>query len=693
MPEKRKSAKSNESYGAKSIQVLQGLEPVRKRPGMYIGGTSVEGLHHLVWEVVNNSIDEAMAGSCDKIAVRLLPDNLVEVVDNGRGIPVEKHPQTKKSTLETVLTMLHAGGKFGGEGYKVSGGLHGVGVSVVNALSIYTKAEVCRDGKIWTQEYERGKPLGAVKAKGSAKITGTAITFQADPEIFPEINYSWNKISDYLRQQAYLTKGVKIVLEDRREAAKKGEEHKIKKQGFYFDGGIISYVKFLNRGKAVKNEMPVYIEKNLNGMQVEVALQYTDGFKEHLYSFANNINTVEGGTHVAGFRAALTRAINDYARKNNFLKEKDENLTADDMREGLTTVISVKLKNPQFEGQTKSKLGNSEARGIVYQATLEGLSEFLEKHPTNAKGIMEKCMLTARARIAARAAKDAVLRKGALEGMTLPGKLADCTTRDKEKAELYIVEGDSAGGSAKQGRDRMFQAILPLRGKLVNVEKTTLDKVVKSDTLKPIMIALGTGVGENFDISKLRYGKIIIMADADVDGSHIRTLLLTFFYRYYEDLIREGHVYIAQPPLYRLQKGKDVRYAYTEQERDKFVQEMQNLNLKMQNENVKLKKKEVKALTVEKENGEAINPDETEGNESAEKIQSVNIQRYKGLGEMNPQQLWETTMDPATRQMLQVKIEDAAETDRIFDILMGSEVEPRKRFIQAHARNVKNLDI
>ncbi len=472
-----KSEKKKSEYGAKSIQVLQGLEPVRKRPGMYIGGTSIEGLHHLVWEAVNNAVDEAMAGYCTKIAVRLLPDNIVEVVDNGRGIPVEKHPQTKKSALETVMTMLHAGGKFGGEGYKVSGGLHGVGISVVNALSVYTKAEVCRDGKIWSQEYKRGKPLGKVKAGGKTKITGTAITFQPDPEVFKEIDFSWDKISDYLRQQAYLTKGVKIVLEDWREihphtkadlsgdknklkesdyeqknfgvGVKKEEEYKARRQGFYFDGGIISYVKFLNRGKIVRNEMPVYIEETADGVQVEISMQYTDGYKEHLFSFANNIFTVEGGMHIAGFKAALTRAINDYARKNNFLREKDENLTADDMHEGLTAVISVKLKNPQFEGQTKSKLGNSEVRGIVYQITSEGLAEFLEKHPRNAKGILEKCLLTAKARIAARAAKDAVLRKGALDGMTLPGKLADCTTRDRNLSELYLVEGDSAGGSAK----------------------------------------------------------------------------------------------------------------------------------------------------------------------------------------------------------------------------------------------------
>jgi DNA gyrase subunit B len=686
--EKIEKVKKSE-YGAKSIQVLEGLEPVRKRPGMYIGGTSTEGLHHLVWEVVNNSIDEAMAGHCTKVAVRLLPDNFIEVVDNGRGIPIEKHPQTKKSTLETVMTILHAGGKFGGDGYKVSGGLHGVGISVVNALSVYTRAEICWEGKIWVQEYKRGKPLGQVKAVGKSKITGTAITFQPDPEIFPVIEFNWNKVSDYLRQQAYLTKGVKIVFEDRREVKNKEEDYKIKRQGFYFDGGIVSYVKFLNRGKVIKNEMPVYFEKTVNEVQVEISLQYTDGYKEHLFSFANNINTIEGGMHVAGFKAALTRAINDYARKNNFLKEKDENLTAEDMHEGLTAVISIKLRNPQFEGQTKSKLGNSEVRGIVYQVSAEGLSEFLEKHPRNAKSILEKCMLTARARIAARAAKDAVLRKGALEGMTLPGKLADCTTRDVTKSELYIVEGDSAGGSAKQGRDRMFQAILPLRGKLVNVEKTSLDKVVKSDTLKPIMIALGAGVGESFDITKLRYGKIIIMADADVDGSHIRTLLLTFFYRYFEELITGGHIYIAQPPLYRIQKGKDVKYAFNDEEKEKIIKGIQ---AKI-SDSVSVSKSKKKKEGDEVDESKEITKDNEEVSEEGEKIGGINIQRYKGLGEMNPTQLWDTTMNPSSRLMLQVKIENAEEADRIFDILMGSEVEPRKRFIQAHAKNVKNLDV
>lgn len=674
---KDKIEKAKNEYGAKSIQVLEGLEPVRKRPGMYIGGTSLEGLHHLIWEVVNNSIDEAMAGYCNEVKIKLLPGEIVEVTDNGRGIPVDIHPQTKKSALETVLTILHAGGKFGGDGYKISGGLHGVGVSVVNALSVWTKAEIHREGKIWVQEYKRGKPSASVKAVGKTTRTGTTITFQPDPEIFPEIKFSWDKILDYIRQQAYLTKGVKITINDLREVSNKEEEYKAKNYGFFFDGGIVSFVKFLNRGKTVKNELPVYIEKKTGDTYVEVSLQYTDGFKEHLFSFANNIFTVEGGMHVTGFNAALTRVLNDYSKKNNLLKEKDGSLTAEDVHEGLTAVISVKLRNPQFEGQTKSKLGNGEIRGIVSSITAEGLSEFLENHPNNAKAMIEKCLLTARARLAARAAKDAVLRKGALEGMTLPGKLADCTSKDKERSELYIVEGDSAGGSAKQGRDRMFQAILPLRGKLVNVEKTSLDKVVKSDTLKPIIIALGAGIGESFDLSRLRYGKIIIMADADVDGSHIRTLLLTFFYRYFEDLVRQGHVYIACPPLYQLKKGKDVRYAYTDEQKDKIMGEM----------SVKSGKSNLREVN---ESEEII---ETDINEGGEKVAGINIQRYKGLGEMNPEQLWETTMNPESRRMLQVKIENAEEADRIFDILMGSDVEPRKRFIQTHAKSVKNLDV
>jgi DNA gyrase subunit B len=529
--------------------------------------------------VVNNSIDEAMAGHCNEISVRLLPDNWVEVIDNGRGIPVDIHPQTKKSTLETVMTVLHAGGKFGGEGsgYKISGGLHGVGVSVVNALSIHTKVTVERQGKTWFHSYKRGKPEGSVKAIGKSDRTGTTVAFQADPEIFPEIKYSWTKILEYLRYQAFLTKGVRVKVEDWREVATEAEAYKVKRHGFFFDSGIISFVKFLNRKREVKNTTPFYVEKNVDNINVEVSLQFTDGFKEHLFSFANNILNPGGGTHVTGLKMALTRVLNDYAKKNNLIKEKEGSMTSEDLAEGLTAVVSVKLANPQFEGQTKDKLNNIEVRGAVSSVVSEALVEFLDTHPADARAMIEKCLLTVRARIAARAAKDAVLRKGALEGMTLPGKLADCTSRDASRSEMYIVEGDSAGGSAKQGRNRMFQAILPLRGKLVNVEKTSLDKVVKSDTLKPIIIALGVGIGETLDIAKLRYHKIIIMADADVDGSHIRTLLLTFFYRYYEELVRGGNIYIAQPPLYRLAKGKDVRYVYTDAEKERVLTDMRKI--------------------------------------------------------------------------------------------------------------------
>ncbi|PIW95375.1 MAG: DNA topoisomerase (ATP-hydrolyzing) subunit B [Candidatus Moranbacteria bacterium CG_4_8_14_3_um_filter_34_16] len=668
-----KIEKDKNEYNAKSIQVLEGLEPVRRRPGMYIGGTSLEGLHHLIWEVVNNSVDEAMAGFGKNIVVRLLPEDVVEITDDGRGIPIEKHPQTKKSTLETVLTVLHAGGKFGGSGYKISGGLHGVGVSVVNALSVWFRAEVKREGKIFAMEFERGKSkTKEPQVVGKSQETGTKISFKADPKIFPEIKYSWTKINAYLRQQSYLTKGLSIKIYDER---KKGEEQSF---GFLFDGGLVSYIKFINRGKEVKNELPFYVEKIVDETLVEVAMQYTGSYKEHIFSFANNIFTPEGGMHESGFRAALTRVINSYARKSGALKEKDDNFTSEDMQEGLTAVISIKLKNPQFEGQTKAKLGNGEARGIVSAVVAEALAEYLEAHPNNAKAIMSKISITAKARIAARAAKDAVIRKGALEGMTLPGKLADCSSRDASQSELYIVEGDSAGGSAKQGRDRKFQAILPLRGKLVNVEKTTLDKVVKSDTLKPIIIALGAGIGETLNLDKLRYHRIIIMADADVDGLHIRTLLLTFFYRYFEELINRGHIYIAQPPLFRIQKGKEVIYVYSEEEKNKLINSFRQKE--------KNKSFEVKENFQKNENNENENNDE-------EKIAGVTIQRYKGLGEMNPEQLWETTMDPEKRMMLKVTVEDAEKADQMFETLMGSNVEPRRRFIQTHAKNVKNLDV
>jgi len=664
---KKKDLKPKSEYTAKSIQVLEGLEPVRKRPGMYIGGTSVEGLHHLAWEVVNNSIDEAMAGYCKNVVVELLLENVVKVTDDGRGVPVEKHPQTKKSTLETVMTKLHAGGKFGGEGYKISGGLHGVGVSVVNALSEWTKAEVYRDGKVWMQEYKRGKPTGMVKLAGKSEKTGTIITFSPDPEVFPEISWNWEKIVDYLRQQAYLTKGVNIKIFDKREVRSDKDLHLEKRVGFCFDGGIVSYIKFLNRGKEVKNFRPFYIEKTINDVYVEISLQYVEGLKEHLYAFANNIFTTDGGMHVTGFRTALTRVLNDYGKKNNLIKEKNGgSLTSDDVSEGLTAVVSVKLKNPQFEGQTKSKLGNSEVRGIVSTVMSEGFSEYLEKNPNDAKAIIGKCLLSAQARLAAQAAKQAVIRKGALEGMTLPGKLADCSSREAEKCELYIVEGDSAGGSAKQGRDRNFQAILPLRGKILNVEKARIDKMLTSNEIKSLIIAMGTGVGDQMDIDKMRYHRIIIMTDADVDGSHIRTLLLTFFYRNFEEIIKRGYLYIAQPPLYRVQKGKEILYAYNERDKEDIIEEFSGKAVKAKKE----------ALV-----------------EETEKTAGINVQRYKGLGEMNPSQLWETTMDPANRVMYQVKIKDAAEADKIFEILMGTEVEPRKRFIQAEARSVANLDV
>ncbi|PIW93150.1 MAG: DNA topoisomerase IV subunit B, partial [Candidatus Moranbacteria bacterium CG_4_8_14_3_um_filter_43_15] len=570
---------------------------------------------------------------------------------------------------ETVMTKLHAGGKFGGEGYKISGGLHGVGVSVVNALSVWMRAEVFRDGKTWIQEYKRGKPLGPVKANGKSNKTGTVITFQPDPEVFAEIVWNWNEIVDYLRQQAYLTKGVNIKIFDKREVLNEKDLHKEKRVGFCFDGGIVSYIKFLNRGKEAKNFRPFYVEKTANDVYIEISLQYVEGLKEHLYAFANNIFTTEGGMHVTGFRTALTRVLNDYGKKNGLIKEKNGgSLTSDDVSEGLTAVVSVKLKNPQFEGQTKAKLGNSEVRGIVLTVMSEGLSEYLEKNPNDAKAIIGKCLISAQARLAAQAAKQAVIRKGALEGMTLPGKLADCSSRDAEKCELYIVEGDSAGGSAKQGRNRNFQAILPLRGKILNVEKARIDKMLMSQEIKNLIIAMGTGVGDQANIDKMRYHRIIIMTDADVDGSHIRTLLLTFFYRNFEEIIKRGYLYIAQPPLYRIQKGKEVLYAYNDEDKNEIVEEFLS-------DSKKDKKTKIEITD------EAI------------KTGGVNIQRYKGLGEMNPSQLWETTMDPQNRVMYQMKIKDAAEADKIFNILMGSEVEPRKRFIQTEARSVVNLDV
>ena len=662
-------------YSAKQITVLEGLDPVRKRPGMYIGNTATEGLHHLIWEVVDNSLDEAMAGHAKTITITLLPDHLVSVTDDGRGIPVDIHKQTKKSALETVLTVLHAGGKFGEGGYKISGGLHGVGVSVVNALSTHLKAEVKREGQLWVQEYKRGKPVAKVKPVGKARGTGTTITFQPDAEIFSTLDFNLQHIKDHLRQQAYLTKGVQIEIIDKRLPAPKVQT--APSYTFRFEGGVQSYVKHLNHNKEAKHDKVFYVDKEANGVQVEVGMQYTDDYKETVFCFANNIHTLEGGMHLVGFRGALTRQLNAYARKQGYLKEKDENLGGEDVREGCTAVISVKVREPQFEGQTKAKLGNAEVKPAVESVTAEALEIFLEEHPRDAEGIIGKCILAQRARVAARAARDTVLRKGALDGFALPGKLADCSSKDPKDSELFLVEGDSAGGSAKQGRDRKFQAILPLRGKILNVERARLDKMLGNNEIKALIIALGTNIGEQFRLEDLRYDRIIIMTDADVDGSHIRTLLLTLFYRYFPQLILTGHLYIAQPPLFRVQKGKDFRYVFNDAALEKAKKELESK----------------KAEKVAKKKGEAA-PVVAEGVEVVETTPSgVSIQRYKGLGEMNPGQLWETTMDPATRVMRQVTLEDAEAADQTFDMLMGNEVAPRKRFIQTHAKSVKNLDI
>jgi len=624
--------KKPSEYREEHVEVLEGLEPVRKRPAMFIGSTSQEGLHHLVWEVVDNSLDEAMAGFCDEIKVILHSDNKVTVIDNGRGIPVGKHPQTGKSTLETVMCTLHAGAKFGEKAYQVAGGLHGVGVSVVNALSKWVRVEVCRDGFLYAQEYVQGKPCGPVKKMKPCRSAGTTVTFDPDPEIFKEIKFKWQIILNHLRQQAYLTKNTKIEITS---------EAKKRSYTFYFDGGIASYVRYLNRNKQIKQENIFYVEQEFESVVVEVALQYTNDLQGLEVSFANNIHTQEGGTHLTGFRTGLTRVINDYGKRMNLIKD---NLTGDDVREGLTAVVSIKIKDPQFEGQTKAKLGNAEVRSAVEAVFASAFDEFLEKNPRDAKEIIGKCLLAQEARQAARAARETVIRKGALEGITLPGKLADCSEKDPSKSELYIVEGDSAGGSAKMGRDRKFQAILPLRGKILNVEKTRIDKALANKEIKSLIIALGAAIAEEFDIQKLRYQRIILMTDADVDGQHIRTLLLTLFFRYFAEIINQGFLYIASPPLYRIQIGKKVDYGYKEDI-------LQNLP------------------------------------------ENVNIQRYKGLGEMNPTQLWETTMNPENRILKQVTIENVEEADRVFDILMGTEVAPRKRFIQTHAKKAKNLDI
>jgi len=675
------------TYGAKDITVLEGLEPVRLRPGMYIGSTGTTGLHHLIWEIVDNAIDEVMAGYAKNITVELLPGNKVSVTDDGRGIPVDIHPQTKKSTLETVMTVLHAGGKFGGEGYKVSGGLHGVGASVVNALSSWLKVEVERDGGMYVQEYKRGKPEYKVKKVGASKRHGTHTTFSPDPEIFSEMEFNDKVILERLRQQAYLTKGVRINFYDRRQPVPYF-------YGFYFEGGVLSYVKYLSQKKNRLNEDIFYVEKEAEKLDIEVAFLYIDDTRVQEMSFANNIYTPEGGMHLTGFRSALTRSLNNYARAEGWLKEKEENLTADDVREGLVAVISVKLRDPQFEGQTKAKLGNPEARTATEAVVNEALKEFLEKHPQEAKSIIQKVLLTAKARLAAKAARETVLRKGAFEGLTLPGKLADCTSKIAAESELFIVEGDSAGGTAKQGRNRHTQAILPLRGKPLNVERAHLDKMLANAEVRSLVIAIGTAIGEEFNLEKLRYHKIIIMTDADVDGAHIRTLLLTLFYRYFRGVVDGGYVYIAQPPLYRIQLGKTVKYAFSDEEKDKVIAELQKAAPALPAK--KGKKAAAEEPVAETESGEG-----EEGEEVPEGVnegqgdgkRQPNIQRYKGLGEMNAEQLWETTMNPEVRLMKQVNVDDAEKADKLFDTLMGDAVEPRKNFIQTHAATVKNLDI
>ena len=685
MPEKSKPkdiAKGSASYSARDIYVLEGLEPVRKRPGMYIGSTGSLGLHHLVWEVVDNSIDEAMAGFAKNIIVELLPGNKVSVTDDGRGIPVETHAQTKKSALETVLTTLHAGGKFGGESYKVSGGLHGVGVSVVNALSEWLKVEVDRDGGHFEQEYERGKPKYKVRKTGASKYHGTKVTFSPDPQVFSELEFNDKTILDHLRQQAYLTKGVRINVFDRRQKVPT-------LYGFCFEGGLLSFVKFLAQKKNLLQEDVFYVDREQEKVDVEVAFLYVDDTKATEMSFANNIYTPDGGMHLTGFRTALTRSLNTYARAEGYLKEKEENLTSDDTREGLVAVISVKLREPQFEGQTKAKLGNPEARTAVEAVVGGALKEFLEKHPAGAKSVIAKVLLTAKARLAAKAARETVLRKGAFEGLTLPGKLADCISKRAEDSELFIVEGDSAGGTAKQGRDRQTQAILPLRGKILNVERARLDKMLANAEIRALVVAIGTAIGEEFVMDRLRYHKVIIMTDADVDGAHIRTLLLTLFYRYFRPVVDGGYLYIAQPPLYRVQLGRTFKYAFSDSEKDKIIAEM----VKAAPVAPKASAKKAKAAKAEPAGADGNGPGEAaeEGEVAGKRTPSV--QRYKGLGEMNADQLWETTMHPQNRIMKQVTIDDAEKADKLFNILMGDAVEPRKNFIQAHAATVRNLDL
>ncbi|MBX9906884.1 type IIA DNA topoisomerase subunit B [Patescibacteria group bacterium] len=669
------------TYDASSISVLEGLDPVRKRPGMYIGTTGLDGLHHLIWEVFDNSRDEAMGGYADRVEVVLLPGDRIRVADNGRGIPVDMHKQTKVSALETIMTTLHAGGKFGGEGYKVSGGLHGVGVSVVNALSTNTKVEVHRDGGAFMQEYVIGKPKAKVKETGKSKLHGTIVTFEPDATIFKEIAFDYNKIVSHVRQQAYLVKGLRITVIDARNVKKIPDGYYLSdtdieapSQTFYFEGGLRSLVAFYNQYQTSVHKNIFYVEKNdydAAVMSVEVALQYVDDISARITAFANNIYNPEGGTHITGFKTALTRTLNNYARKNKLVKEAEENFTGDDALEGLTAVVSIKMPEIQFEGQTKAKLGSVEARSAVESVFGEAFNMFLEENPDDAKAMINKVVLALKARKAAKAAKDSVLRKGALEGMALPGKLADCQTKSAEESELFIVEGDSAGGSAKMGRDRRTQAILPLRGKILNVERARLDRMLGSEQVKNLVIALGTAIGDVFDLSKLRYHKIIIATDADVDGAHIRTLLLTLFYRYFRPIIDGGFLYIAQPPLYKIQKGKEVTYAYTDQEKAKILGS---------------------DLVAGAEIVEGEDAEEPEEETAVTKSAKVRIQRYKGLGEMNPEELWETTMNPKNRILKQVGITDAQEADKVFDILMGTDVPSRKSFIQSNA-HLANLDI
>jgi len=675
------NATAEASYEAKDIYVLEGLEPVRRRPGMYIGSTGPDGLHHLIWECIDNSLDEAMAGYAKNIEVRLLAGNRVSVKDDGRGIPVDIHPQTKKSALETVMTTLHAGGKFGGQSYKIAGGLHGVGVSVVCALSKWMRAEVCRKGYVWSQEYAQGKPTTKVVKNGACDKTSTVVTFEPDPEVFSDIRFDWKRIIDHLREQAYLTKGVHIRVIDERESSPQPLSH-----SFYFEGGLVAYNNYLTKSETPLTKEIFYIAREQEGILVEVALRYVNDIQGMELSFANNIRTGEGGMHLVGFRTALTRVLNAYARESGFLKEGDENLTGDDVREGLVAVVSVKLREPQFEGQTKAKLGNPESRSAVETVVGAAFKEFLERNQADARAILDKVILAAKARQAAKAAKEAVLRKGALDGASLPGKLADCSSRRPEESELFIVEGDSAGGSAKQARDRRFQAILPLRGKILNVEKARIDKMLVNEEIRALIVALGTAIANDFNLGKLRYHRVVIMTDADVDGAHIRTLLLTLFYRYFLPVIENGHLYIAQPPLYRIQKGKEIRYAYSDEEKEKMIKELSGARAGGQKEKGerKLKLKQVSEEEAISEQEVAVEGEEARG---------ITISRYKGLGEMNPEQLWETTMKPANRILKQVTIDDAREADRLFDILMGDEVAPRKKFIQAHAQTVKNLDI